>query len=168
MSRNDGLLSRSGDTSRTSTSSRCNLCEHLAPLVRVGRVDGDRANAGALGRGDLVAHESEQRRDQDGGPGTLPTQQQSGDEVHRGLAPPGALHDERPAVLIDERLDGFVLPVVKVCGIRADQGAQDLERGRTGFGYGLGHLSSMAGAPDIIRLPAESCGVQRWKHECEH
>ena len=36
------------------------------PLLDVGRVDGDRADAGALGGRDLVAHQGEQRRDDDG------------------------------------------------------------------------------------------------------
>ena len=41
------------------------------PLLDVGGVDGDRADAGALGGGDLVAHQRQQRRDDHGRPGAL-------------------------------------------------------------------------------------------------
>ena len=41
------------------------LREHVVPLVLVGRVDRDRPHTGARRRGDLVAHQREQRRDQD-------------------------------------------------------------------------------------------------------
>ena len=40
--------------------------EHVAPLVRVRRVDRDGPHAGALSRGDLIAHEGQQRRDEHG------------------------------------------------------------------------------------------------------
>ena len=68
-SRKRGLLSRSGVTSSTSTSSAASACAHVVPLVGVGGVDGHGADAGALGGGDLVAHEREQRRDDQGRPG---------------------------------------------------------------------------------------------------
>ena len=76
------------------------------PLVDVGRVDGHRADAGALGRGDLVAHQREQRADDDRRAGALLAQQLGGHEVDRRLAPPGALHDQRATVVDRERLDG--------------------------------------------------------------
>lgn len=70
---------------------------HLRPLVRVRGVDRHRPHARALGGRDLVAHEGEQRRHQHGGARALPSAQQRRDEVHRGLAPAGALHHERAA-----------------------------------------------------------------------
>ena len=76
------------------------------PLVDVGGVDRHRADAGPLGGGDLVAHQREQRADDDGRPGARLAQQLGGDEVDRRLAPPGALHDERAAGVDGERLDG--------------------------------------------------------------
>ena len=103
------------------------LCEHITPLVRVRGVDRDRPHARALRRGDLVAHERQQRRDQHGGPGAAPAQEQRRDEVHRRLAPPGALHHERPAAAVDERLDRLELAVVEVGVVTADEGAQDVE-----------------------------------------
>ena len=87
---------------------------------------------GALGGGDLVAHEREQRRDEHGRPGAAPAQQQRRDEVHRRLAPAGALHDERAAALVDERLDRLELPVVELGVVAADErAAGPSERRRT-------------------------------------
>ncbi len=91
--------------------------EHIAPLVRVRRVDRDGADPCSGGRLDLVAHEREQRRDEKCRPGTLSTEEQRGDEVHGRLAPPGALHDEGAFSLGDKGLDGLVLALVEV-GVR--------------------------------------------------
>jgi len=44
---------------------------HVVPLGHVARVDGRRRDPGALGRGHLVAHERQQRRDDDRRPETL-------------------------------------------------------------------------------------------------
>ena len=60
----------------------------------------------ALGRGHLVAHEGEQRRHDQRGAGARVAQQAGGDEVDGGLAEPGALHDQGPAAVGDDRLDG--------------------------------------------------------------
>ena len=137
------------------------LCEHVGPLVDVAGVDSDRADPGPRGCRDLVAHEGEQRRNQDGGPGTLTAKQQRRDEVHGGLAPAGALHHEGPAPPLDEGFDGLVLSVVEVGGIRTDKRAQDLEGGRAGLGYGLGyglsHPPSLAGAPDMALSTPPIC-----------
>ena len=86
----------------------------LLPLLDVGRVDRDRADAGALGGRDLVAHQREQRRDDHRRPAALLTQQQRGDEVDRRLAPPGALHDQRPPPVDHQRLDRRPLVVVEL------------------------------------------------------
>ena len=114
FSRNDGLFSRSGETSSTSTSSAVEPAQHVVPLVRVRRVDRHRPHPGPLGGGDLVAHEREQRGHEHGRAGAARAQQQRRDEVHRRLAPPGALHDERAAAAVDERLDRLELPVVEL------------------------------------------------------
>jgi hypothetical protein len=45
---------------------------------------------------DLVAHERQQRRDQQRGAEALLAQQVRGEEVDRALAPAGALHDQHP------------------------------------------------------------------------
>ena len=67
------------------------------PVVDVAGVDRDRRDAGALRGGDLVAHERQQRADDDRRTGALRAQQRGRDEVDGRLAPAGALHDERPA-----------------------------------------------------------------------
>lgn len=111
-------------------------CEHVAPLVRVGGVDRDSAHAHALGRGDLVAHEREQRRHQHGGPCAPATQQERRDEVHGRLAPSRALHDERAPTPVDQRLDGLELSFVEVGIVTPDELAQGGERVGTDVGCG--------------------------------
>ena len=66
------------------------------PVRGVGRVDGDRADAGPLRGVDLVAHQRQQRRDDHRRAGPGRPQQRGGHEVDRRLAPAGALHDQRP------------------------------------------------------------------------
>ena len=61
--RNCGLFSRSGLISSRSTASVLEQPPHLVPAVAVGRVDRVRADPELLGRGDLVAHQRQQRRD---------------------------------------------------------------------------------------------------------
>ena len=104
--------------------------QHVGPLVRVRRVDRHGAHARPLGGGDLVAHEREQRGHEHGRPGASAAQQQRRDEVHRRLAPPGALHDERAAPAVDERLDGLELPVVEF-GVGAAHEFAERGEGRT-------------------------------------
>ena len=121
------------------------LGEHVVPLVRVRGVDGDGAHPGTGGRRDLVAHEGEQRGDQDGGAGTALAQQQGGDEVDGRLAPPRALHDEGPSAGVDERLDGLELAVVELGLLVADQSA---EHGEGGILRRFGHPPMLAASAD--------------------
>ena len=58
-------------------------------------------DAGPLGRRDLVAHQRQQRRDDDRRAVPARAQQLGGDEVDRGLAPAGALDHQCPAALDD-------------------------------------------------------------------
>ncbi len=100
----------------------------LLPRLGVGRVDGDRADARALGRQDLVAHQGEQRRDDHrrsraGTLGRVP-QQRGGDEVDRRLAPAGALDDECAPPAHDQRLDGRPLVVAQLRVVVTDEGTQ--------------------------------------------
>ena len=83
------------------------------PLLDVGGVDRDRADAGALGGGDLVAHQREQRRDDDRRAGALRAEQQRRHEVDRRLAPAGALHDQGAPAVDGQRLDRGPLVVVQ-------------------------------------------------------
>jgi hypothetical protein len=85
----------------------------LLPLLDVRAVHGDRDGAGPLGSRDLVAHEGQQRADDDGRPCPAGTQQGGGHEVDRRLAPPGALHHQGPAPVGHQRLDRGPLVVAQ-------------------------------------------------------
>ena len=73
------------------------------PLLDVGGVDGDRADAGALGGGDLVAHQRQQRRDDDRRAAAPRAQQQRSRRSRpptcptRSAAPPATGAGRRPA-----------------------------------------------------------------------
>ena len=64
--------------------------------------DGFRANPDALGGGDLVAHEGQQRRDQKRATGAPVPQEPGCDEVHEALAPTRALHHQQPFPVFDQ------------------------------------------------------------------
>ena len=61
-----------------------------------------RADPEPLGGGDLVAHQRQQRRDDQRGPGALLAQQRRGEEVDGGLAPARALHAQHAGAVVDE------------------------------------------------------------------
>ncbi len=75
------------------------------PLVEVGRIQCHRVNAGALGRADLVSHQGQQRRDDQGRSITLRATQRRRDPVDRRLAPPGPLHHHAATMVSDQRRD---------------------------------------------------------------
>ncbi len=88
------------------------------PLLGVGGVDGAGADPGP-GRGlDLIAHQREERGDDHGGAGAVRPQQRGGDEVHRRLAPAGALHHQRPPLVRHEGLDRPPLVLAQPGGAR--------------------------------------------------
>jgi hypothetical protein len=72
-------------------------------------------------------------------------QQRGGHEVHRRLAPAGALHHQRPLALLDQGRDGDVLPLAEDRVGAAGQLAEDGERlladggGQTGGGHSGAH-----------------------------
>ena len=113
------------------------LGDDLVPDLLVVAVDGRGAQAAALGRLDLVAHEAEQGRDEQRRAGAPGPEQRGGDEVDGALAPAGALHDEHAATVGDEGGDGFELPVPELGGGIADELAQGI--GCFGGEVGLGH-----------------------------
>ena len=94
------------------------------PRLDVGGVDRHRADAGPLGGRDLVAHQRQQRADDHRRPGALGPQQQRGHEVDRRLAPPGALHDQRPPAIDRQRLDRRHWSSRSSASSRPDQRAQ--------------------------------------------
>ena len=112
------------------------------PVLDVRRVDGDRADAGPLGGGDLVAHQRQQRRDDHGRPRALRAEQQRGHEVDRRLAPAGALHDQRAPAVDGQRLDRRPLVLAQPRVVAADQRTQvffGLLAGRQALLGGRGH-----------------------------
>ena len=118
------------------------------PLLEVGGVDRDRADAGPLGGLDLVAHQGEQRRDDHRRAGARGAQQRGGHEVDRGLAPAGALHDERPAPVDRERLDRRPLVLAEHGVVAAHQRPEVA----LGLGAHVGRRSS--GVDGASRRPA--------------
>ena len=103
--RNPALARRSGAISSRSTSSAADPLFHLGPRIDVGRVDRDRRQAQPLGRGDLVAHQRQQGRDDDGRSPAAVAQHTGRREVHGRLAEPGARHQQRAPTLGDHRDD---------------------------------------------------------------
>ena len=123
----------------------------LVPVVGVGGVHGAGLDAGPLGGLDLVAHQRDQRGHDHRGPGAAGPQQGGGGEVDRRLAPPGALHDQGPAPVADQRPDGAPL-VLAQPGARPGQRAQGLLGllPQLGLGCGLvvGHAPLLSAAAD--------------------
>ena len=118
----------------------------VVPLRHVRAVDGFRLDARTPGRRDLVAHQRQQRRDDHAGPAPAPPQQLRRDEVHRRLAPAGALHHQHPLTTIDQPVDRPPLvvaqrrprpgePLQQLIGLRARRGPEGpVGRGRCGLG----------------------------------
>jgi hypothetical protein len=121
--RNWRLLSRSGGDQQQVDAAGGQLRLDRPPLVQVGGVDGGGADADGLGLGDLVAHQRQQRRHQQGWARPAVAQQPGGQEVDRRLPPAGALDHHHPAAVDDQGLDGGQL-VVPQRRPRAGQGGQ--------------------------------------------
>lgn len=64
------------------------------PLSGVLGVDCVRYQTTSCSGFDLVSHEREKRREDQGRPGTLGAHESRGDEIHRRFPPPSALHAE--------------------------------------------------------------------------
>ena len=110
----------------------------LVPLVAVGRVDRQRADAEPLGRRDLVAHQRQQRRDDQRRPGAALAQQRGGEEVDGRLAPARALHAQHPRAVGHEVAHRLELVLAEL-GL----GPRELAEQLVGAGFecgGLGHL----------------------------
>ena len=127
------------------------LAADLLPLVDVRRVDRHRADAEPLGRGDLVAHEREQRADEDGRAGAAAPQQRGGEEVHGALAPPRPLHAEHAAAVDDQVAHGLEL-VLAERRVGAGEAAEEVE------GVGVEALGGRGGGhrPRVGRQAARS------------
>jgi hypothetical protein len=75
---------------------------NLRPCVAIRRVDRVRPDPEPLRRRDLVAHERQQRRDDERRPRPALAQEGGRDEVQRRLAPARPLHAQHPRPLLDE------------------------------------------------------------------
>ena len=96
---------------------------YLLPLLGVGRVHRASVDPGSVCRLDLVAHEGEQRRDDDRRPCPPRAQQRGRREVDSRLAPAGALDDQGPAAVLDQGADRCPL-VLAQSRSRSGEGAQ--------------------------------------------
>ncbi len=103
---------------------------------------------GTFGGGDLVAHQGEQRRDDEGracAAAEAFPDQSGGDEVHRRLSPAGALDDEDAFPVADQCFDGVELAVAEV-GVRpSGEFAEDLRGAGAEVGGGGGGSSGGVG-----------------------
>ena len=123
--RNAGLLNRSGET-RSRSPSSASIAEVISSQIAVLAVDSEGSDAGALGHPDLVAHQREERRDEDRRSGPGVPEQPRRDEVHGRLPPPRALDEEDPTALNHDGVDGFELAWTEG-GVRPSDGMQELE-----------------------------------------
>jgi hypothetical protein len=108
----------------------------LAAVLAGDRLDHQPHPLGSL---DLVAHQGQQRRHQQGRPPALGPQEGGGQEVDGGLAPPGALDQQHPPPL-DQGVDRLALarpqPGGGVAG-QPDEQRFGIDGGRHGTrGYG--------------------------------
>ena len=117
----------------------------VTPVGRIGRVHRHGAHPGTLGRGDLVAHQRQERTDDDRRPGTLGTAERRRHEVDGRFAPPGALHHERTLPLLDQCQDRLELPIVEDGLVVADQTTQDDQRPLGHRTVGAGGTRGVAG-----------------------
>ena len=151
-SRNCGLLSRSGLISSRSTvpvASRSRTSSHSSRLVLL--IVCARSPSRSRG-GDLVAHQRQQRTDDQRRSRAGLAQQRGRDEVHGRLSPPGALHAQHAGAIRDEILNRLELPRPKPRAIVGRQRTQALERrrGERLRGSGGGHTSIVARRPEDL------------------
>ncbi len=136
----------------------------LQPLGQFGdggvgrRVDRHAPQPEPAGGEDLVAHQRQQRGDEQRRPEPLLAQDAGGDEVHGALAPPGPLHDEHPLAPDAQRLDRLPLPVAELGGRIARQRPQRVEQrvARRLLGS-LGSFRRMVAVSAMVSSMAEGC-----------
>ena len=106
----------------------------LVPLVAVVAVDRAGGHAAAGAGVDLVAHEREQRRDDQRRTRARVAQEAGRDEVDGALAPAGALDDQHPPPILDQCADRVELTVAELGVRRRDERAEDLGGARPDVG----------------------------------
>ncbi len=145
----------------------------VVPLLAVGAVDRVRAQPQPLRRGDLVAHQRQQRADDQRRPRTRLAQQRGRDEIQRGLSPSGALHAQHPRAVDDDIPDRLQLPRPEPRAIVAGQRAQALQRNPRDRLRGHGrHRAIVSRAPEgsgsagpltAARRDRGTSGARRWR-----
>ena len=110
----------------------------LGPRVAVGRVDRVGADPDPLGGRDLVAHQREQRRDDQRRAGAGLAPQHGAEEVDRRLAPAGALHAQH-ARTVDHEVAHRLELVLAEGGIGPCELAEELGGAVVDGGGGGGH-----------------------------
>ena len=83
------------------------------PLLEVGAVDGSRLDTDSARHQQLIAHQREQRTDEQGRSRSAVAQDARRKEVDEALAPAGALNDEDSCAVVDRRDDGAELAFPK-------------------------------------------------------
>ena len=100
----------------------------LGPVLLVARVDGRGLDAEPLSGLQLVAHERQQRRDEQRRPETLTAEEMGGEEVDGALAPPGPLHEQHPPALVDQGRDRLPLTGTELGGRVAREQPQAIKQ----------------------------------------
>ena len=134
------LARRSGEIRRTSIASAARPSSTAAHSSTLPEWIVSRPQAEPAGHRDLVAHQREQRADDQRRAVALVAPDAGRDPVDEALAPAGPLDDERPPTVADDRLDRLALAVAEL-GARAEHG---LQVGLEGCVVGRDHRASIA------------------------
>ena len=131
---------------------------HVPPLVLVVRRDPVGAEPHAPGGQRLVAHQREQRRDEQGGAVAGLAEHFGCDEVDEALSPPGLAHDEEPPAALDNVADRFLLPFAKP---RPGQARAHAEQRQRAFGVVKRQTGSPIDDIPVAGPPTPAAGSPR-------
>ena len=140
------LPRRSGEISRTSTASAASASSTAAHSSTLPEWIVCRAQPEPAGHRDLVAHQREQRADDERRAVALVAQDARRDPVDEALAPARSLDDERPAAVADDRLDRLALAFAEL-GVGAEHRLEVSLQG----GVGRGHSRRAGLKPTLSR-----------------
>ena len=124
-----GLASRSGLSSSRSTSPSSILSNVSCQSSRLEELTVAAWMPSDFGRVELVAHQRDQRRDEDRRAGAALAQHRGGDEVDGALSPPGPLHAEDAAAALDDLVDRLELAVAELGAAVAGEATEEVEGG---------------------------------------
>ena len=136
------------------------LLLHLRPLLGVVAVDASGVHADSSGHLALVAHQSQQRGDQESWARPRLPEQVCGDEVDGAFSPAGPLHDQGSPSLGNGGLDGLELArSERRVGVAGHRPKERQRRGREG----RRHVCSFHGRPTpgvVARQPFTAPSVR--------